>query len=149
LMPQRFALVFVALATALAGCASAESTNTAAPPSASTFNQAVPPPPNANPSLMPVVGGCPPDVNLMYEWLKATPAIMDKLSKNTTGLLEPTCYQGWSVARTVVKNADSALVLFKLDPGTGRWNPVAAGTDNICEALQVPAEVRTKLGPGC
>jgi hypothetical protein len=148
LMPQRFAFLFTALVIGLAGCTGTATNDAAAPPSASTFNQAVPPP-NANPSPTPAVDGCPPDVNLMYEWLKVTPAIWNNLSKNTTGLLEPVCYQGWSVARTVVKNADSALVLFKMDPDTGRWNPVAAGTDNICDALQVPAEVQAKLGPGC
>lgn len=85
----------------------------------------------------------------MYEWLKYTPEIVDKIDKSLTGLEEPICYQGWSMARTVMKGADPVSILFKMDPDTGKWNPIAVGTDNICDAVQVPAAVQAKLGPGC
>jgi hypothetical protein len=129
----------------LAGCSGADDTNASAPPStppsaSDIFSSQVPPPP---------ADACPPDVNLMYEWLKTTPAIMDKLPKETTGLMEPKCSQGWSMAQIVVKNADPAYVLFKLDPGTGKWIPVAAGTDSVCDTFGVPAETQAKLGPSC
>lgn len=97
----------------------------------------------------PATDGCPPDLNLLYERLKATPAIKDVLPESLSGLEEPKCHQGWAMARTVVKNADPAFVLFKLDTGTGRWNPVAAGTDAICDGFQVPPAVSEKLGVGC
>jgi hypothetical protein len=54
------------------------------------------------------------------------------------------------VARTVVKNADSLLVLFKMDPSTGKWIPVAVGSDNVCDGIvKVPDAIQVKLGPGC
>lgn len=147
-MPHKLVIALIALTAGLAGCDASDGVTEAAPASAAPSVK-VTDSPKPVPSPTPAIDGCPPDVNLMYEWLKVTPAVWSKLSKNTTGLLEPTCYRGWSMARTVVKNADSALVVFKIDPDTGRWNPVAAGTDNVCDAVGVPPEIQAKLGDGC
>jgi hypothetical protein len=142
-----FALGCVVLAAGAAGCTATEDPDAAASPAAMTS----PTPAMASvPAATPTDDGCPPDVNLMYEWLKYTPAIVNEIDKSLTGLEEPTCYQGWSVARTVVKNADSVLVLFKRDPSTGKWDAVAVGSDGVCDgAVKVPEAIQTKLGPGC
>lgn len=136
----------VALAT---GCAEAD--GTAAGPVSPTGNTpapSAPATPSATPS--PVDDGCPPDVNLMFEWLKDTPAIVDKIDKSMTGIEEPTCYQGWAMARTVMTAADASYVLFKMAPDTGKWNAVAVGTDSVCDGdVKVPADVQAKLGPAC
>jgi hypothetical protein len=139
-----FALACSALLVGLTGCAGTEGTPSGAPPATTTAPAA-----SAKPSATPTADACPPDVNLMFEWLKSTKVIMDQLPSGVTGLEEPKCYQNWSMSRIVVKNADPALILFKLEPTTGKWIPVAAGTDNICDAQQVPADVQAKLGPGC
>lgn len=143
-----FTLACVALLGGLAGCAGTESAGTSAPPpsTAASTPAAAPASPTAPAA---VADGCPPDVNLMYEWLKATPEIMAKIDKSMNGIEEPKCYQGWSMARTRMGSADAVQVLFKMDPATGKWIPVAVGTDSVCDALQVPAEVQAKLGPAC
>lgn len=142
-----FALGCAALLTGLTGCAGTEGNETAAPPSTnvSTPTAAA----AATPSATPTADACPPDVNLMYEWLKTTPAVMSLLPSGVTGLQEPKCYRNWSTSRVVVEKGDPALVLFKLEPNTGKWIPVAAGTDNVCASQQVPADVKAKLDPGC
>ena len=139
-----FALGCSALLTGLTGCTGTGDTDAAAPPSTTASAPA-----KTAASPTPVADGCPPDVNLMFEWLKSTPAIMNSLPSGVTGLEEPKCYQGWSTSRVVVKNADPALILFKLEPSTGKWIPVAAGTDGVCDTQQVPADIKAKLGPGC
>lgn len=94
--------------------------------------------------------GCPPDVNLMYEWLKATPAIFGEIDKSVTGIGEPKCADGWATAMTVVTNADPLMVLFKYEPASKMWIPVGLGSDGVCDgAVKVPAEVQPKLHPGC
>lgn len=144
-----FALGCAAVFAGVTGCVGTDGTNVSAPASTVATTPPAGSPKASTPSPTPTLDGCPPDVNLMFEWLKYTPAIVDKIDKSLTGLQEPVCYQGWSMARTVMKNADPVLVLFKMDPDTGKWNPVAVGTDNICDALQVPATTQAKLGPGC
>lgn len=162
--PKRHGFVagFAVLAIGLAGCGTDEPADvagaasarpTASPgPAAPTTPASLPatPPATSAAAPAPVDDGCPPDVNLLYEWLKATPAIVDEIDSSLTGLQKPTCADGWAAARTVVKNADPVLVLFKRDPETGRFDPVAAGTDGVCDgAVKVPAKTQAKLGPGC
>ncbi len=148
---MRFALGCAAAFAGVTGCTSADGTNTATGPSATANPPASAPGamPSSTPAATPTSDGCPPDVNLMFEWLKATPEIVNKLDKSLYGLEQPVCYQGWSVAYTRVRNADPTLVLFKMDPGTGRWNPVAAGTDGVCDGVKVPEAIQAKLGPAC
>lgn len=137
----------LALAVAGATGCSDDSTDTAAAPTtaAAVVSPSAAPSPSAT-----VDTGCPPDVNLMFESLKATAAIVNEIDKSLTGIEEPKCAEGWSTAHTVVKNADSLLVLFKYDPATGKWTPVAVGSDGVCDgAVKVPEAIQAKLHPGC
>jgi hypothetical protein len=100
-------------------------------------------------AVIPVDDGCPADVNLMYQRLEDAPAIRDELDSSLSGLEEPACADGWAMSRTVVKNADPSLVLFKYNPNSG-WTPVATGTDGVCDGtVKVPAAIQAKLGAGC
>ncbi|WP_329108897.1 hypothetical protein OG792_09650 [Micromonospora sp. NBC_01699] len=158
-LPRKLVLVGCMILTAgLAGCGSdapddvaSAGSSPSAPAVSATPPAATTPPADPSPAAAPAADdGCPPDVNLMFERLKEAKAIVDEINPSLTGIQEPTCADGWAVARTVVKDGDEALVLFKHDPATGRWNPVAAGTDGVCDGTQkVPAAVQTKLGPGC
>ncbi|GHJ47789.1 hypothetical protein Cs7R123_51310 [Catellatospora sp. TT07R-123] len=138
-------LLFVAaVAAGATACSSTDDTATGATPSAVASASV----PSASPSA--AADGCPPDVNLMYESLKATPAVFDEIDKSVTGIGEPKCAEGWSTAMTVVKNADPLVVLFRYDPATGKWTPVAVGSDGVCDgAVKVPDAVQAKLHPGC
>ena len=154
MMPKRLLAiaVFGVLAVGLAGCGTDEPDDVAgdASPSMATSDT-----PTTAPSTAPTTGaaavtdGCPPDVNLMYERLKENRAMVGSMPPSLSGLEEPTCAEGWAVSRTVVKDADSALVLFKHEPDTGRWVPVAFGTDGVCDQSDVPETIQAKLGPGC
>jgi hypothetical protein len=137
--------VATAVIAAATGCAQAADTaDPAAPTSAATASA-----PAVSPSAA-ADDGCPPDVNLMYEWLKATPAIFDLIDDSITGIGEPKCADGWSTAKTVVKNADSIMVLFKYEPASGKWIPVAVGSSDVCDgAVKVPEAVQAKLHPNC
>ncbi|MEU8074648.1 hypothetical protein AB0B31_04305 [Catellatospora citrea] len=152
LIPQRnnlFGLPFAAtvVVAAAGGCAPAADTPEAA---ASTPAPAVSAPADSPAPAASTDDGCPPDVNLMYEWLKATPTIFNEIDKSVTGIGEPKCADGWSTAMTVVKNADPLVVLFKYEPNTGKWIPVGLGSDGVCDgAVKVPEAVQAKLHPGC
>ncbi|MDI1464667.1 hypothetical protein QEZ54_27220 [Catellatospora sp. KI3] len=137
-------LLFAATALIAVTTACSEGAGTAA---GATPSAAAPASPAASPSTD---TGCPPDVNLMYEALKATPAVFDEIDKSVTGIGEPRCAEGWSTAMTVVKNADPLVVLFRYDPATGKWTPVAVGSDGVCDgAVKVPETVQAKLHQGC
>jgi hypothetical protein len=142
-------LFVVTAVVAAAGCAPAADSPEAAPTSPPVVSaSAVAPSAAASPVV--ADDGCPPDVNLMYEWLKDTPAIFNEIDKSVTGIGEPKCAEGWSTAMTVVKNADPLVVLFKYEPNTGRWIPIGLGSDGVCDgAVKVPEAVQAKLHPGC
>jgi hypothetical protein len=142
---KMLALAFSCALSGAAGCSATPETDLAATPASAPATSAA-----ATPSVTASAGDfCPPDVNLMYYRLQEAKELVAKIDKSLTGIQEPTCSEGWAMARTVVTKADPVLVLFKHEPTTGRWLPVAVGTDNICDAFKVPAAVQTKLGAGC
>lgn len=89
--------------------------------------------------------GCPATTETLYAALKSSRDIVSRLPDSLTGLQNPSCYQGWAVARTVVTNMDRASVVFRYR--SGQWTAVNLGTANFCEDV-VPAAIIPKLA-GC
>jgi hypothetical protein len=91
--------------------------------------------------------GCPVAAQTLLTALRADNTGLFSRAGKPAALDPPTCYRGYSVARTTPDGQHQpARVLFQFDAATLHWRPIDVGSGGFCTG--VPADVVAHL-PGC